>query len=211
VSPRVLVVDHRDSFVFNLVEDLRRLGAEVEVVRSDASLADVRARLERTRADLVLLSPGPGTPEDSGVMLPLLAAAPEVAFLGICLGLQAMVVAAGGVVGRAPELVHGRATRVAHDGDPLFDGVASPFPAGRYHSLCALRVPPELRVVARTDGGPGAAIPMAVRHATLPRIGLQFHPESILSPSGPAILRNALELLVGPRGASAAPPAGARP
>lgn len=183
---RVLVIDHRDSFVFNLVDDLARAGATVEVLRSDATLAAVERRIAEFEPDLVLLSPGPGKPEHAGVMLPLLDAREDLCFLGVCLGMQAIALAAGGGVERAPETVHGRASEVVHDGSALFEGIPSPFPAGRYHSLCIERVPDELDVIARTHDG----IPMVVRHRSLPRIGVQFHPESILTPFGPRLLDN---------------------
>jgi len=190
---RVLVVDHRDSFVFNIVEDLARLGADCVVVRGDLQPEELAARCQRDRPDLVLLSPGPGHPEDHAAMVPWLRTRPEIPVLGICLGLQGMVIASGGHVGRAPEAVHGRATRVVHEDDPAFAGVASPFRAGRYHSLVGTRLPAQLLATAWTlDGANDAPLVMAVRHRTLPWVALQFHPESVLSPDGPKILRNIL-------------------
>lgn len=187
---KVLVIDHRDSFVFNLVEDIERIGARCEVVRSDTPLEIVRER----PADLILLSPGPGAPADAGVMLPLLRSQIETPILGVCLGLQAMIVASGGQVGRAPGPVHGRASDIRHRGDPIFTDVPEVFPAARYHSLVATRCPPVIDVIAscRDDG---VELPMAIRHNELPWVGLQFHPESILSPDGPIILRNILRSL----------------
>ena len=188
---RVLVIDHRDSFVFNLVDDLARAGASVDVLRSDAPLEAVERRVNELEPDLVVLSPGPGKPEDSGVMLPLLETREDLRYLGVCLGMQAIALTSGGVVDRAPETVHGRASEVRHDGSTLFEGIPSPFPAGRYHSLCIDRVPDELEVLARTHDD----IPMVVRHRRLPRIGVQFHPESILTPFGPRLLSNLTEAL----------------
>ncbi|MAG57516.1 MAG: anthranilate/aminodeoxychorismate synthase component II [Planctomycetes bacterium] len=189
----VLVIDNRDSFVFNLVEDLARLGVVSTVVRGDLPLEALEARVADRRPDLLLLSPGPGHPEDSGVMIPFLQDRPELPVLGVCLGMQAMVCALGGRVGRAPTPVHGRATSMIHHDDPAFDGVLSPFPAGRYHSLVATRMPDELRATAWTHDAAGATpLVMAVRHRSLPWVGLQFHPESVLSPEGPRILRNVL-------------------
>lgn len=193
---RVLVIDNRDSFVFNLVEDLARLGAACTVIRSDLPPEVLARRCADDRPDLVLLSPGPGRPEEAGAMVPWLSTRPDVPVVGVCLGLQAMVVALGGKVGRAPEPVHGRATRVVHEGDEAFHGVSTPFRAGRYHSLVALRLPPELMATAWSLEGAGAeALVMAVRHRTLPWTALQFHPESVLSPEGPRILSNLLRSL----------------
>ena len=202
MNARVLVIDHRDSFVFNLVEDLRRLGAAVDVVRSSAPLDGLRARVRRARPDLLLLSPGPGTPEEAVGMRALLAAEPELPVLGVCLGLQVIALEAGGAVGRAPEVVHGRAHPVWHGGDPLFEGLPAPFPAARYHSLSVTRFPESCACIAWTDGAAGR-VPMALRHRRLPRVGLQFHPESVLTPSGPALLANALREAV--RGTPPAP------
>ncbi len=183
---RVLVVDNRDSFVFNLVDDLARRGASLSVVRGDAPLDAV---LERASdADLVVVSPGPGHPADT--MLPELLRRLSRPIFGVCLGMQAMSLAFGGQVIRAVVPVHGKASMVRHSGDPLFEGVPSPFPAARYHSLVVDALPPELLVTARTDGG----IPMALRHRDRPVFGVQFHPESVLSPHGSRILRNALRL-----------------
>jgi len=187
----VLVIDHRDSFVFNLVDELRLLATNVDVIRSAVSLAGVEKRLAEREYDLVLLSPGPGRPEEAGVMLELLQFHPELPFLGVCLGMQAIAVQAGGAVGRAPELVHGRATTVTHSGGALFEGIDTPFLAGRYHSLCVERVPSAMEVLAETADG----IPMVIRHRSLPRLGLQFHPESVLTPAGQRFLANALQVL----------------
>ena len=186
----VLVVDHYDSFVYNLVQLVESLGRPTEVVRSDAEPVD--ALVER-RPEAVILSPGPGRPEEAGCFVDLLRALPgETPVLGVCLGHQALGAAFGGTIGRAPEPVHGKTSAIRHDGTGLFDGVPDPFEAGRYHSLVIDQrdVPPDLEVVATTDGG----LVMAVRHRTLPRHGVQFHPESILTPEGPRIVENFLRL-----------------
>ena len=188
---RVLVIDHQDSFVFNLVEELQVLGAEVDVLRSDAPLDDVERRMSEIHYDLLLLSPGPGRPEEAGVMLPLLERHPDLPVLGVCLGMQAIVVHSGGAVSRAPELIHGQASSVKHDGSELFNGIQCPFQVGRYHSLFAEEVGPQLEILAMTEDG----IPMVVRHTKLPRIGMQFHPESVLTPSGPRLLLNTVDEL----------------
>jgi para-aminobenzoate synthetase component II len=181
---RVLVVDNYDSFVFNLVQYLAQLGAECTVVRNDeVDLAGV------TAYDGVLLSPGPGRPERAGVCVELVReSAGLVPVLGVCLGHQAIAAAFGGVIERAPELLHGKTSEVEHDGSGVFAGLTSPFTATRYHSL-AVRpdsVPPELEVTARTAGG----VIMALRHRDLPIEGVQFHPESVLTQGGHRLLAN---------------------
>ena len=184
----ILVVDHYDSFVYNLVQLVEGLGRRTEVVRSDAERAGA---LAARRPDAVILSPGPGRPEEAGCFVGLLRELdPATPVLGVCLGHQALGAAFGGVVDRAPEPVHGKASPIRHEGTGLFAGVPDPFEAGRYHSLVITRVPDELEVLARTDDG----LVMAVRHRHLPRFGVQFHPESILTPHGPRIVENFLAL-----------------
>ena len=184
----VLVVDHYDSFVYNLVQLLEGLGFETEVVRSDAEpVQDLVAR----EPAAVILSPGPGRPEEAGCFVGLIRALPpEIPILGVCLGHQALGAAFGGRIDRAPEPVHGKTSAIRHDGTGLFEGVPDPFDAGRYHSLVIREdaVPQDLEVIATTDDG----LVMAVRHRTLPRYGVQFHPESILTPEGPRIVENFL-------------------
>ena len=185
----ILIVDHYDSFTYNLVQLVQSLGRQTEVVKSDAEPAE--ALVER-HPDAVILSPGPGRPEDAGVFTSLLAILPnDVPVLGVCLGHQALGVASGGVVDRETP-VHGKASLVFHEGKGIFDGVTEPFEAGRYHSLVVLRkqLPEELELTAWTEDG----LVMATRHRTLPRYGVQFHPESILTPEGPRIVENFLAL-----------------
>ncbi|MFC9804985.1 aminodeoxychorismate/anthranilate synthase component II [Streptomyces griseoaurantiacus] len=198
MSARILVVDNYDSFVFNLVQYLYQLGAECEVLRNDeVSTAYARGRTSRSSAagsgggfDGVLLSPGPGRPEEAGVCVDMVrhCAATGVPVFGVCLGMQSMQVAYGGVVGRAPELLHGKTSLVAHDGMGVFAGLPSPFTATRYHSLAAepTTVPAALQVTARTEDG----IVMGLRHRELPVEGVQFHPESVLTEHGHRMLAN---------------------
>jgi para-aminobenzoate synthetase/4-amino-4-deoxychorismate lyase len=191
---RVLMVDNYDSFTYNLVHLLEELGAEVVVRRSDEIDVDEARRLG---ADRLVVSPGPGRPSGAGNSVGLIRAlGPTTPTLGVCLGHQAIVEAYGGEVGQARELVHGKATLVSHDGRGIFEGLPSTIPAGRYHSLGAAIVPPELHVTATAADGEV----MAVRHQTHPIDGVQFHPESVLTPDGPALLANFL----------AAAPVGAR-
>ncbi|MCB5909382.1 aminodeoxychorismate/anthranilate synthase component II [Streptomyces pinistramenti] len=186
MSARILVVDNYDSFVFNLVQYLYQLGAECEVLRND----EVALSHAQDGFDGVLLSPGPGTPEQAGVCVDMVrhCADTGVPVFGVCLGMQSMAVAYGGVVGRAPELLHGKTSLVSHEGAGVFRGLPSPFTATRYHSLAVEQgtVPDELTVTAWTGNG----IPMGLRHRELPVEGVQFHPESVLTEWGHRMLAN---------------------
>lgn len=190
-KPRVLVLDNRDSFVFNLVDEFRRHHAEVSTVRSNMSLEDWQRCLAQFSPDLVVLSPGPGRPEDAGMMVPWLRTGPDLPILGVCLGHQALAVAAGGRVERAPRPVHGRKSLISVKEDAIFRGLPLPLVAARYHSLVVTDVPEQMQVVATTRDE-GQELVMAIRHRRLCQIGLQFHPESILTPGGGMIVREFL-------------------
>ena len=186
---RVLVVDNHDSFVHTLVGYLRELGATTSMIEADAAdAAGLGALLPEF--DAVMLSPGPGTPADAGVSIDAvrLAARTAMPLLGVCLGHQAIGAAFGASVSEAPELMHGMVSAVEHDGSALFDGIPSPFDAGRYHSLAVAEreLPTELRVTARTETG----TVMAIAHTSLPIVGVQFHPESVLTDGGYRLLAN---------------------
>jgi para-aminobenzoate synthetase component II len=184
---RILVVDNYDSFVFNLVQYLQQLGAECIVRRNDAVTPE---EVEGLDVDGIMLSPGPGEPRDAGVSEAMirLAAETDLPLLGVCLGHQAIAEVFGGVVDRAPELLHGRTSLVHHTGVGLFAGLPEPFTATRYHSLAVVdgTVPHELEVTARTEGG----VIMGVRHRERPIEGVQFHPESVLTQGGHRLLAN---------------------
>jgi anthranilate synthase component 2 len=186
---RILMVDNHDSFTFNLLDEFARRGCRVEVWRNSVEAGELmRKAMAPPRAALIVLSPGPGRPSDAGCCIPLVRmAAGRVPLLGVCLGHQAIVEAFSGEVAAAESIVHGRASMVSHDGDALFAGVPSPFPAGRYHSLAATLMPENLMVIARAE-----SIPMAARHRRHPLLGLQFHPESILTPDGGRVIENVL-------------------
>lgn len=191
MNPHVIVIDNRDSFTFNLVYELEALGATVEVYRNDVPLPFLLARAGALRASFVL-SPGPGTPRDAGVCIELVrAASGRFGVLGICLGHQAIVEACGGRVGAAREIVHGRASTIACSAHALFDGLPRSLSVARYHSLAALALPDTLEALAFTDDG----TVMAVAHRRARVAGLQFHPESILTNDGRALLANALAWL----------------
>ncbi len=186
---RILVVDNYDSFVFTIVGYLQQLGAECEVVRNDAVAPD-----EGAGYDGVLVSPGPGTPEEAGVSMAMIRACADRSqpMLGVCLGHQALGVVFGATVCRAPELLHGKTSRVLHDGTGVLQGLPSPFTATRYHSLTIdpPTLPGELLATGHTESG----VIMAVRHESLPLHGVQFHPESVLTEGGHRILANWLVL-----------------
>jgi para-aminobenzoate synthetase component 2 len=185
---KILVVDNYDSFVFNLVQYLQQLGAEVVVKRNDEVNAD-----SINGFDGVLLSPGPGTPEDAGACIEIVNAAIEKQkpLLGVCLGHQAIGAALGGKVSRAPELLHGKTSQVQHKNEGVFKDLKSPFRATRYHSLAieTPSVPEELVVTATTESG----VIMGVKHKSAPIEGVQFHPESVLTEGGHRLLANWLE------------------
>ncbi len=180
------MIDNYDSFTYNLVHLLQELGAEVVVRRSDEIDAD---EAQRCAPDRLVISPGPGRPRSAGSSIELIRRlGPSTPVLGVCLGHQAIVEAFGGEIAQAHALLHGKASRVRHDGRGVFTGLGETIEAGRYHSLAASRVPDELEVSARTEDGEV----MAVRHRTHPIEGVQFHPESVLTPEGPRLLENFL-------------------
>ena len=183
---KLLMIDNYDSFTWNLVHLFEERGAEVHVFRNDAiSLGEAEA----LAPDRLVISPGPGRPEDAGVSVELIRSlGASVPTLGVCLGHQAIVEAFGGRVGRAHALLHGKSSAVRHDGEGVYAGLPEQIEAGRYHSLAALEVPAELVVTAQTEDGEV----MGVRHRVLRIEGVQFHPESVLTPSGPEIAANFL-------------------
>lgn len=188
---RVLVIDNYDSFTYNLVQYLGELGATVDVRRNDrVTVGEIEAALP----ERILLSPGPGRPEEAGVTLDVIRClGARVPLLGVCLGHQAIGLAFGGRVIRAPQPVHGKTASIEHDGDGIFTGIGPGFPAARYHSLIVAEegLPPELAVCARSAGD---GLVMALRHRHWPVHGVQFHPESVLTGPGHQLLRNFLEL-----------------
>jgi anthranilate synthase/aminodeoxychorismate synthase-like glutamine amidotransferase len=192
----ILVIDNYDSFTFNLVQALQASGAEVRVVRNDAMTgAQMRALADDPGAQLrgIVISPGPGDPDDAGVSVESVRVAAErqIPLLGVCLGMQSMAAAFGATIVRAPTLVHGEATEVTHDGAGLLEGMPPSFMAARYHSLAVdpATLPPELRVTAMSEVD---RVVMGIRHVALPLEGVQFHPESVLTPDGPHLLANFL-------------------
>src|SRR5579863_7572431 len=183
----MLLIDNYDSFTYNLAHLFGALGVDVTVFRNDEIDAEEAARLA---PDQLVISPGPGRPAGAGASEEIIRRlGPTTPTLGVCLGHQAIVEVFGGEVGYARELLHGKASPVQHDGTGLFAGLPQPFDAGRYHSLAATRLPDSLEPTAFAEDGEV----MAVRHRELPAVGVQFHPESVLTPDGPALARNFLE------------------
>ena len=183
----ILLVDNYDSFTYNLAHLFGELGAEVDVRRNDAITAD---EAERHAPAFLVVSPGPGRPADAGATPEIIRRlAPTTPTLGVCLGHQTIVEVFGGEVGQARELVHGKSCLVRHDGRGLFHELPDELEVGRYHSLAATEIPDALEVTARADDGEV----MAVRHRELPIVGVQFHPESVLTPNGLEIAENFLE------------------
>jgi len=189
---RILLIDNYDSFTYNLVQAFAALGAEVMVYRND--MLDVAKALTLGATHLVI-SPGPGKPDDAGTSLAMIDAfAAKTPVLGVCLGHQCLVQSFGGTIVRAERLMHGKTSAVTHDGGELFQNLSSPFEAGRYHSLCAeeATLPAELVVTAQTARGEI----MGVRHRTLVLEGVQFHPESILTPEGDTLMENFMRMKI---------------
>jgi anthranilate synthase/aminodeoxychorismate synthase-like glutamine amidotransferase len=189
-SVRILLIDNYDSFTYNLVQAFRAQGAEVLVYRNDAISVEQALALEPTH---LVISPGPGRPDDAGVSIAMIAAfAGRAPVLGVCLGHQSLVQHFGGRIVRAPRLMHGKTSLVSHDGKTLFEGLPDPVEVGRYHSLCAEpeTLPDVLEISARTDQGEI----MGVRHRNLAVEGVQFHPESVLTPDGDRLLANFLRM-----------------
>ena len=190
----VFVLDNYDSFTYNLVQYLGELGAEVEVHRNDELTVE---EVEALRPERILLSPGPCTPSDAGILVPLIRhMAGKVPIFGVCLGHQAIGEAFGGQVVRASQLMHGKTSTVTHDGKGIFAGLESPLTCTRYHSLIVAEesLPAELMVTASTSENGGGSVIMGLRHRTLPIEGVQFHPESVLTEGGHQMIRNFLEM-----------------
>lgn len=194
-APRLLLIDNYDSFTYNLVQAFMVLGAQVVVHRNDQITIDEARALRPTH---LCISPGPGTPHDAGLSMQMIEAfAGQLPILGVCLGHQSLVEVFGGKVVRAGRLMHGKTSLVHHDSKGILQGMSEPFEAGRYHSLIAQpgSLPDAMEVTARTDEGEI----MGVRHRTLAVEGVQFHPESVLTPQGPLLMGNFLKQQSGKR------------
>ncbi len=187
---KVLFIDNFDSFTYNLVDDFCKRACEAKVYRADTKLEKLAAIAKKFEPDLLVISPGPGTPSTAGVTLSAIDYfRDKLTIFGVCLGHQAIIQYFGGKIGHAPEPMHGKGSRVTHNEKGLFAGVENPLQAGRYHSLCALSIPKCLEKTADCDG-----VVMGVQHRELPIYGVQFHPESILTPAGGKIIENILAI-----------------
>jgi len=187
----IVLIDNYDSFTYNLVQMMAAIGADIRVFRNDAITVQ---QIEAMKPSGVVISPGPCTPKEAGISVELIRSmSGKVPVLGVCLGHQSMAVAFGATVSNARRIMHGKVSQVSHDGTGLYKGMANPFPAGRYHSLAVIRetLPPELVPDAFSEDGEI----MGMHHATHPSYGVQFHPESVLTPSGKRLLRNFVEMV----------------
>jgi anthranilate synthase/aminodeoxychorismate synthase-like glutamine amidotransferase len=189
-TKKVLFLDNFDSFTYNLVDDFGKRQCETRVYRADTSIEDLKAVAEEFDPDLLVVSPGPGNPDTAGVSLQAIEAFKnKLPIFGVCLGHQIIVQHFGGRIGHAPEPMHGKPSRITHAGKGLFQGIENPLQAGRYHSLMAQTLPDCLEKTAEFEG-----IVMAIEHRELPIYGVQFHPESILTPAGGKIIQNVLQI-----------------
>jgi len=190
MQTKVLMIDNFDSFTYNLVDDFCKRDCLAKVYRADTALETLIEVARDFGPDLLLISPGPGTPSSAGVTLDAIGYFKDkLPIFGVCLGHQALVQHFGGNIGYAPETVHGKPSRITHDEKGIFEGIENPMQVGRYHSLAAVRLPKCLRQTASFE-----TITMAVEHTELPIYGVQFHPESILTPAGGKIIDNVLKL-----------------
>jgi len=189
---KVLFIDNFDSFTYNLVDDFCKRDCKAKVYRADTKLKDLKQSADEFAPDLLVISPGPGTPDTAGVSLSAIDYFKgKLPIFGVCLGHQVIVQYFGGEIGHAPKPMHGKPSRVTHNQRGIFTGVENPLQAGRYHSLCALELPDCLEQTAEFEG-----IVMGARHKELPIFGVQFHPESILTPAGGKIIENVLSIAV---------------
>ena len=189
-TKKVLFIDNFDSFTYNLVDDFCKRNCNARVYRADTELEELKALADEFRPDLLVISPGPGTPDTAGVTLSAIDYFKDkLPIFGVCLGYQAIAQYFGGKIGHAPQPVHGKPSRVTHNQKGVFAGVENPLQAGRYHSLCVLELADCLEQTAEFEG-----IVMGIEHKELPIFGVQFHPESILTPAGGKIIENVLSI-----------------
>ena len=189
-NPKVLFIDNFDSFTYNLVDDFCKRDCIARVYRADTPLESLKQIAEELNPDLLVISPGPGNPSSAGVTLEAIGYFQDkLPIFGVCLGHQSIVEYFGGKIDHAPKVMHGKASRVTHNGRGIFEGLENPLQAGRYHSLCAVKVPDCLEVTATYED-----IVMGIEHKTKPIFGVQFHPESILTPTGGKIIQNLLKI-----------------
>jgi len=190
---RVLFIDNFDSFTYNLVDEFQKKGCEVLVYRNNVEMKVIKEAINKFKPNLLVISPGPGTPKDAGNSTEIIRAYQgKLAMFGVCLGLQCIIDVFGGRVDSAPEIIHGKPSKIKHDNKGIFANIENPFQAGRYHSLCGYDIPYSLEVSARTSN---KDIVMAVRHKEFMISGVQFHPESILTPVGSLLIDNLMKMV----------------
>jgi len=192
IKMEVIMIDNFDSFTHNLVDEFEKRGCKVHVYRNNIGMENFNKLVGKIKPKLIVISPGPSTPKDAGISIDTIKAyAGKIPIFGVCLGHQGIVEAFGGVVDRAPEVLHGKPSKVNHDNETIFKGLENPLQVGRYHSLAGLEIPEELEVSARSESN----VIMGVRHKKHFVEGVQFHPESILTPSGGLIIENLLAMI----------------
>jgi len=188
---KVLFIDNFDSFTFNLVDEFEKRGCEVVVYRNNSPMKKIEDVVKKFKPGLIVISPGPSTPKEAGNTIPIIKEyAGKLPIFGVCLGLQASVEALGGKVEKCFETVHGKPSKIHHDGKGIFKGLANPFQAGRYHSLHGSKIPKDIEVTAKSESG----VVMGIMHKKHFLVGVQFHPESIMTPEGGKIIENVIEM-----------------
>ncbi|HLC61132.1 MAG TPA: aminodeoxychorismate/anthranilate synthase component II [Candidatus Nanoarchaeia archaeon] len=188
----ILMIDNFDSFTFNLVDEFEKRNCKVHVYRNNISLENLKSIVKEVKPKLIVISPGPSTPKDAGISIAVIKYySGKIPIFGVCLGHQAIIEAFYGIVGKAPEVFHGKPSKINHDMKSIYKNLSNPIQVARYHSLCGLKIPNELKVTSKTNNG----IVMGVRHKKYFIEGVQFHPESVLTPDGGLMIENLLEEL----------------
>lgn len=187
-----IMIDNFDSFTYNLVDEFEKRNCKVHVYRNNIGMENFKKIVQKIKPKLIMISPGPSTPKEAGISIPAIKEySGKIPIFGVCLGHQSIIEAFDGIVDRAPEVLHGKPSKVRHDNRTIFKGLENPIQVGRYHSLAGLKIPEELEVSARSESN----VVMGVRHKKLFVEGVQFHPESILTPSGGLIIENLLAMI----------------
>ena len=188
----VIMIDNFDSFTYNLVDEFEKRSCKVQVYRNNIGMENFKKTAQKIKPKLIIISPGPSSPKEAGISIPAIKEySGKIPIFGVCLGHQSIIEAFDGIVDRAPEVLHGKPSKIRHDNKTIFKGLENPLQAGRYHSLAGLKIPEELEVSARSESN----VVMAVRHKKHFVEGVQFHPESILTPSGGLIIENLLAMI----------------
>ena len=188
----LIMIANFDSFTYNLVDEFEKRNCKVHVYRNNIGMENFKRIVQKIKPKLIMISPGPSTPKEAGISIPSIKEyCGKIPIFGVCLGHQSIIEAFDGIVGRAPEVLHGKPSKIRHDGGTIFKGLENPLQVGRYHSLAGLKIPEELEISARSESD----VVMGVRHKKFFVEGVQFHPESILTPSGGLIIENLLAMI----------------